>query len=259
MRRLSLLLPLLVSCEGTTLPTLNLFDLDDDRQLGADLAIEIESDPETYPLLDRAAYPEAYGHLERIRDEILASGEVSLADEFTWELHIIDDDETLNAFAAPGGYIYVYTGLIRFLDSEDAFAGVLAHEIAHADHRHTTQQLTRAYGISTLLSLVLGEDPGLIPEIAAGLVQLSFSREHEAESDTGSVLYLCGTPYAANGAADFFEKLEGMEIPEFLSTHPSSDNRVADIDDLALDLGCSVSPTEGGAWEDFLSSLPEPG
>jgi len=249
----------MTGCTSTDLPAINLFDLDDDRQLGADLAAEIESDPETYPLLDRADYPEAYDHLERIRDEILASGEVSLADAFDWELHLIDDDETLNAFAAPGGYIYIYTGLIRFLDSEDAFAGVLAHEIAHADQRHTTQQLTRAYGISSLLALVLGEDPGLVPEIAAGLVQLSFSREHETESDNASVLYLCNTPYAANGAADFFEKLEGAEIPEFLSTHPSSDHRVEDIDALALDLGCETTPTEDGAWEDFIASLPEPG
>ena len=62
--------------------------------------------------------------------------------DFDWELKIIHDDETLNAFCAPGGYIYVYTGLIKFLAHEDNLAGVIGHEIAHADLRHSTQQLT---------------------------------------------------------------------------------------------------------------------
>ncbi len=249
-------LPLLLLAACGNTPDINLFSLDDDRQLGADLAAEIASDPETYPMLDAAQYPEAYTHLERVRDEILASGEVQLANEFEWQVHIIHDDDTLNAFAAPGGYIYVYTGLIRFLDNEDDFSGVMGHEIAHADLRHSTKQLTQAYGIQTLLGVVLGEDPGIIPEIAAGLVSLGFSREDETESDQFSVIYLCETDYAANGAAGFFEKLEGLELPEFLSTHPSSDSRVDDINAHASELGCSTDANPNAQWDAFVASLP---
>ncbi|MFT5683425.1 MAG: putative Zn-dependent protease [Myxococcota bacterium] len=244
------------SSSGTVFDGINLFTVEDDMELGLQLRDEIAALPADYPILDEAAYPEAYEHIYRIRDEILASGEVIYADDFAWETYIIDDPDTLNAFAAPGGYIYVYTGLIEFLEYEDELAGVMGHEIAHADQRHSTQQLTKAYGISSLLGLVLGEDPGLLAELAAGLVSLNFSRADESESDDYSVEYLCQTEWAADGAAGFFEKLEGGKIPEFLSTHPSSDTRVEDITTYAEELGCSTELSKSADYQAVLDSLP---
>jgi len=248
------LLFLLFGCQAVD--DVNLFSIEDDIELGGDLRDEILSQPRNYPMLDRDENPDAYAHLERVRDAVLDSGEVAHAPDFDWEVYIVHDDETLNAFAAPGGYIFVYTGLIHFLDTEDEFVGVMGHEIAHADQRHSTEQLTQAYGVSTLVGYLLGEDPGLIAELAEGLVSLSFSRDDESESDEFSVRYLCETDYASNGAAGFFEKLEGVEIPEFLSTHPSSDTRVDDINALADELGCSTDPNANAQWADFQASLP---
>lgn len=263
MRRLPLLLtlaPLLGACEDGSVPDINLFSIQDDMDLGAELDAEIESHPKEYgEVLDPDEYAEAYDHLYRIRDEILASGEVEHADEFEWETHILHDDEVLNAFAAPGGYIYVYTGLLRYLDQEDHFAGVLGHEIAHAANRHATEQMSKQYGIDVLISFLLGKNPGIGAELAAGLVGLEFSREDEEEADAYSVYYLCETLYASDGTAGFFEKLveEGsLEVPEFLSTHPSSDSRVEDIRALAEDLGCSTDPNPDAEWAAFLDSLP---
>jgi len=138
----------------------------------------------------------------------LNSNGIIYRDEFTWQTKIIHDDTTLNAFAGPGGYIYVYTGLIKFLESEDHFAGVLAHEIAHADRRHVTDQLTTVYGLSFLLDILLGEEnPGTVAQIAAGLASLSFSRSKEKEADEYSVIYLCETEWKSNGAGGFFQIL----------------------------------------------------
>lgn len=240
-------------------PGLNLMTLDDDMELGAQLHAEILSNPADFPLLDPADHPDAYAHLYRMRDAILASDDVRFADRFEWQLYILHDDTVLNAFAAPGGYIYVYTGLMRFLDREDDLAGVLGHEIAHADRRHSTQQLTKAYGVSTLLQMLLGEKPGLIADVAAALVNLRFSRADEAESDAYSVRYLCDTDWAADGAASFFEKIVemgGSGGPEFLSTHPSSENRVEDIRALADELGCSTEPKADGDYAALLAALP---
>lgn len=258
-RRALLLAPLLLPAVACEDGGINLFSIEDDKELGAQVHDEILADPETYPLVDENAAVDAYGHLYRVRDQILDSGEVALADEFEWNVYLIDDDETLNAFAAPGGYIYVYSGLMRYLDEEDHFAGVMGHEIAHADERHSTQQLTKIYGISTLVGVILGEDPGLAAEVAAALVSLSFSRQDEAEADEDSVYYLCETVYAANGTAGFFEKLsseEGVEVPEFLSTHPSSESRVEDINALAEELGCSTELWAEADWPAVLDSLP---
>ena len=239
---------------------LNLFSVQDDIDLGRQLRDEILSDPATYPVVDESDAPEAYDYLYMVRDELLATNELTYTDEFDWEIYLIDDDDTLNAFAAPGGYIWVYSGLIRYLNEPDYFVGVMGHELAHADERHSTEQLTKVYGISVLIGVLLGNDPGLAVEIAAGLANLSFSRQHEAESDSRSVDYLCETDWAANGTAGFFEQLEeegGASVPEFLSTHPASDNRVADINAYAESLGCDTTLSgRQDEWQDFLDSLP---
>lgn len=240
----------------------NLFTVEDDIELGAQLRDQIASDPDQYPLLDPAAYPEAYGHMDRMLNAVLSSGAIEYRDEFDWEIFIIEDDETLNAFAAPGGYMWYYTGLIKFLEHEDELVGVVGHEVAHIDRRHSTERLTQQYGIGVLLGLLLGEDPGLLAEISTGLASLQFSRADEREADQFSVEYLCDTDYAANGAAAFFEKLLEAgtnEPPEFLSTHPSSDERVKNINAIAATLGCDTSLNDDPSlpeWSEVVGSLP---
>jgi len=194
-------------------------------------------------LVDEAKNPELYQEVFKIRDAILASGKVTYKDEFAWQVKIIDDPNTLNAFAAPGGFIYVYTGIILFLDSLDHFAGVMGHELAHADRRHATNQMIKNSGVQLLLEIALGENGGAVAQVAQGLVGLSFSRKDETDADEWSVEYLCNTQYQSNGAAGFFEKLvdngQAGGTPEFLSTHPSPDNRVEDINAHANELGCT--------------------
>lgn len=222
-----------------------LFSINNDITLGQQVAAEIESMPDQFPILDRASNLEAYEYIENMMNSILASNSVTYRTEFPWKVNIIDDAGTLNAFATPGGQIYVYTGLIFFLDTEDHLAGVMGHEIAHADQRHSSKQLQRQYGVSVLLSVITGGDPGLLTQIATSLGTLKFSRDAEAEADDFSVLYLADVnDYACNGAAGFFQKLldsDAASQPEFLSTHPSPDNRVADINAKAAEEGCDTT------------------
>ncbi|MEO1255513.1 MAG: M48 family metalloprotease, partial [Bacteroidota bacterium] len=130
-----------------------LFSIKNDIDLGQQVAAEIENSPDEYPILDRSSNLEAYQYLENMMNVILESDDVTYRDEFPWKINIIDNAEVLNAFATPGGQLYVYTGLIFFLDREDDLAGVVGHEIAHADQRHSSKQLQRQYGISVLLSI----------------------------------------------------------------------------------------------------------
>lgn len=237
----------------------NIFSVQDDIDLGAQIAAEIASDPATYPILSETTYADAYALVDDIVDRILAGGEVAHKDDFVWEVHIINDDNIINAFATPGGYIYIYTGLIKYLDNEAQLAGVMGHEMAHADLRHTTDQLTQAYGISFLLSVLLGDDQSVIADIAASLTQLAFSREDESQADEYSVIYLCPTEYYAPASAGFFEKVEaegGTEIPVFLSTHPNPDDRIANIYAKADELGCSGSELFEERYQDLLDALP---
>lgn len=251
------LLPLLLTA---CTEDVNLFSIEDDIELGQQVRDEILNTPEEYTVLDEAAYPEAYAAIRRIRDEVLASGQVEHADDFAWEVYLVQDDETLNAFCAPGGYMFFYTGILKYLQEEDHFAGVMGHEMAHAAARHSSEQLTQAYGISTLIGLVLGEgDAATIAQVAAGVATLEFSREDEAEADALSVQYLCETGYSAAGAAGFFEQLEeegAAEVPEFLSSHPSNASRVEDIRAAAEEAGCSTALAVDADWAAVQATLP---
>jgi len=240
-----------------------LFSVNDDIDLGEQLNTEIRSNPAEYPILDADQFPEAYGHIRRIMNTILASPDILYRDRFAYDsIKIIQDDETLNAFAAPGGYIYVYTGLIKFLDTEDQLAGVLGHEIAHAERRHGSDALQRQLGIQFLLDALLGNKTSNVTEILAGLGQLQFGRSAEIEADEFSVIYLSNSqsPYQCTGAAGFFEKLTAQGgssgVPEFLSTHPNPGNRVENINATAASLGCSTEPLNPATYQDFKNSLP---
>lgn len=230
-----------------------LFSVQDDIDLGAQVAAEIASDPATYPVLARSTNVEAYAYLDGMRDDIINGGKVKFQDEFAWELFIIDDATTLNAFCTPGGYIYVYTGLINYLENSSSLAGVMGHEIAHADRRHSSSQLQKNYGVSVLLSLLSGNSTTeLLGNIAGSLTSLAFSRADESQADEYSVTYLCPTSFDAAGAAGFFEKIvaEGdSSTVAFMSTHPAPLNRVESINEDAAALSCGtdeVDPSVNG-------------
>lgn len=253
-------LALLAGNTGCKKNGLNIFTLEDDRNLGLQLKQEIESNPAEYPILPFTGNEAAYNYLYAMRDDILQSDAMKHKDDFLWELYIIRDDSTLNAFCAPGGYMYVYTGLIKFLEQADHLAGVLGHEIAHADERHSTEQMTEAYGIQVLMDILLGQNQNQLTEIAKGLTTLAFSRSHEKEADSRSVDYLCDSEFASNGAAAFFEKLissgQTGGTPAFLSTHPDPDNRVENINGRATDLGCSTNLKANAGYAAFKALLP---
>lgn len=236
----------------------NLFTIQQDRELGAQVAMELEGNPQEYPILDSSRNVAAYKYLYDMRDKILNSGKVIHQKEFQWRLRIIHDDNTLNAFCTPGGYIYVYTGLIRFLDAEDQLAGVMGHEIAHADFRHSTRQITQMYGLQMMLNVLAG-DRDALKTITGGLIGLRFSRKHETEADEASVHYLCPTDWDAAGGAKFFQKiteLGGAKPPEFLSTHPSPDNRIDNFYNIKIAQGCSGDKENKDRYTQFKSTLP---
>ena len=220
-----------------------LFSIQDDIDLGKKVDGQIKESGE-FNIMDRGSNTTAYGYIEAMRDDLLNGGELKFGDEFPWELNLIDNDSVLNAFCTPGGYIYIYSGLIKYLENSSSLAGVLGHEMAHADRRHSSKQMQQQFGISVILSLLSNEegDPGLLPQIAASLTSLAFSRADETQADQYSVKYLCPTDFDAAGASNFFQKIKDSgnpTPPQFLSTHPSPENRVAKIKENAEERECA--------------------
>jgi predicted Zn-dependent protease len=253
---LFVLVLILSSCSSGT--NLNLFSIKEDKEFGKKVSDQIESEGK-YKFLDSVKHAEVYGYVYKIRNEILNSGNVKHKDDFEWRIRIIEDDSTLNAFCTPGGYIYVFTGILKFLDSEDQLAGVMGHEIAHADLRHSTRQMTEMFGIQLLLELIAGDSQS-VKEITSGLIGLTFSRSHEKEADANSVKYLCPTKYNAAGGAGFFEKLiqkeDSNNPPVFLSTHPDPGNRVEKFKRAKEENGCLGNETFTSEYKRIISKLP---
>ncbi|MBV6512026.1 MAG: M48 family metalloprotease [Ignavibacteriales bacterium] len=231
------------SCEDG----INIFSDADDVQLGLEVSQEINNNSAEYPIYNADKSLKNY-IVNNIFNEILASPKVAKKNIYKYSLEIVDNDSILNAFALPGGPVYVYTGLLKYLDSEAALAGVLGHEIAHAERRHATQRMTQYYGISVLFSLILGENPSQLAEIAAnlfvGLAFLGNSRANEDESDEYSITYLRDTRFYPGGVKFFFEKLQadglvtgGSGLETFFSTHPDPIDRIASANQRIQTLG----------------------
>lgn len=142
-------------------------------------------------------------------------------------------DEQVNAFALPGGEVFVLTGLLqRTGGDDDMLRGVLAHEIGHAVHRHGVRGLVRrgVYGLG--MAMVLGGSDDLVALLVGGasqLDQLGHSREMEEEADAfgADLLKRCG--HSSEGLARFLESLESAPVPQLLSTHPDSKERAKRI------------------------------
>jgi beta-barrel assembly-enhancing protease len=240
---------------------INIFTLQDDITLGQQADQQIRQNPAEFQVLDSTQYATAYQDLYRIRNTILASGKVKYASQFPWRWTILRNDTIINAFCLPGGYMYVYTGLIKFLDNEAEFAGVMGHEMAHADLRHTTDQLTVTYGLNLLLDIVLGNNTNqleqIVTDLATGLGTLAYSREQEYQADKNSVIYLYPTEYDASSIGNFFVKIEGEpQPPVFLSTHPSPSDRLQKINEEFLSLGGIHGGTFIDRYNQFKGSLP---
>lgn len=242
-----LLLPLvfLFACSGDNPDddSFNVFSTSQDISLGKNMRDEVVSNTFEYEVWNRAEHAEAYELLDSVKNVILGSGKVFYKDEFPWEIYIVHDDEMGNAFCAPGGYIFIYTGLMKYVHNVDELAGVMAHEIAHADRRHSTDQLTKDVGISIALSLVFGDDGSFFGDLASSLFSLNYSRKNEKEADEYGVSYLCGSGLEPDASKRFFQRLqeeEEIEIPTFASTHPDHGSRVETLEGKVKELNCSV-------------------
>lgn len=180
----------------------------------------------------------AQAAVDRIGERLVARTAASGAPA-RYEFHVLDDDETINAFALPGGQIFITNGLVRRL-AEDELAGVLAHEVAHVVARHgaehlAKQRLTQGLAGAATIASYDPQNPasgagGMIAAAIGQLVTMRFSREDELEADVLAVRFLREAGYDPRAMLSLMETLSaGGGVPEFFSTHPSPENRLARI------------------------------
>ena len=172
-----------------------------------------------------------------------------------WEFHVVND-ASVNAFALPGGFIYVTRGLLAHMNSEAELATVLGHEVGHVTARHSVQQISKAQlatlglGVGSILSSDVAQFAGLASQ-GLGVLFLKYGRDAENQSDQLGFKYALGLNYDVREMANVFQTLsrasgsgQGGRLPEWLSTHPNPENRVknteARLDTLHASLGNTV-------------------
>lgn len=160
---------------------------------------------------------------------------------YQFDFHVLADDQTVNAFALPGGQMFITVGLLKRLKSEDQLAGVLGHEVGHVVHRHSAQQMAKSDFYQGLVGAVAtattdpnsGMGAGQIAQYVAQIQQMKFGREDELQSDDFGVKYMIEAGYNPNAMIEVMKILEeasgGARQEEFMSTHPSPENRIAKI------------------------------
>ena len=181
--------------------------------------------------------------LKRIANHLIPQTSVYRTDatKWQWEVHIIQA-ETMNAYVMPGGKIVFYSGIIDNLKLTDAeIAAIMGHEMAHALREHSREKLSRSMatgGVISIASAAFGLSAGQaqVAQLAGDVgLSLPHSRTQESEADKIGLELMARAGYNPNAAVSLWQKMQaksGLSGPQFLSTHPSSSNRIKQIQDL---------------------------
>ncbi len=211
------------------------FDLADEMKMGREMAMFIQS---SFPLIED---PEIKLYVKNLVDSVVATLPPQPYPFHTYVIY----DPSLNAFASPGGYVFVHSGLIQSLETESQLVGVLAHEIAHVTQRHIASRIQRGQliTIATLLAsvagLALGSGTNAPEAIIAGAgaagatAMLSYSRADESDADNFGIQYMQKAGYNPKGLMGAFSVMQrnqwGRGIPQYLSTHPDLQARISSM------------------------------
>lgn len=246
-------------------PGFNLFSPEQDVEIGQKSAEEIER---KLPMIENAFVQNYIGQIGR------RLGEVIQGPDFPYQFKVANLSD-INAFALPGGFMYINRGLIEAASTEGELAGVMAHEMAHVALRHGTNQASKAYlaqaGFGVLGGLLgdagsAGQVIGAIGGFGFNALFLKFSRSAEEQADIVGVQTLVSAGYDPLAMADFFEQLRSQagrdpgKLEQFFSTHPAPANRARRIEKEVQFLGKpkDVSPVGGLAQvKEELSKLPD--
>lgn len=223
------LVTLLIACVATGpggKTSLVLIPTSQEVALGQAMAVRVAESETTLPDAEWQAY------LNEIGQKIVTVCDRS---DIVYHFTVIQSDQ-INAFAAPGGYVYFYTGLLRLMANEAELAAVMAHEISHVVARHGAKRMQTALGVSLAYELVRGDKDSKAFEAAVGigmgLLFAGYSRSAEREADDYGLTYMIRAGYDPTGMITMFDKLAASGSPsnafeKLLSSHPESQERIS--------------------------------
>ena len=177
---------------------------------------------------------------QRLQDQVDAVGKklvdntITQETPYTYEFHLLSDPNTVNAFALPGGQIFITYALYKRLNSEDQLAGILGHEIGHVVGRHSAERIAQSELANTVATgAQVGADAGMLASQLGQTILLKNGRGDELESDDLGVKFMLEAGYDPEALIEVMQILKeasgGQRVPEFQSSHPDPDNRIEKI------------------------------
>jgi predicted Zn-dependent protease len=220
--------------------------VDQEMQMGAQAYGQVKHDPKLHQSQDPREVEPVRRVAARIIEAAKRSKYAEMAKQFQWEVTVIKDDKTMNAFALPGGKIAVYTGIFPVAKTEAGLAAVLGHEVTHALARHGAERMSQGQLTNAALQVLeaaAGAAGGnamlgqvTMAALGAGAqvgVLLPFSRKHESEADYIGILLAADAGYDPRESVHLWERMEQMSggkgPAEFLSTHPGHETRIEQL------------------------------
>jgi predicted Zn-dependent protease len=210
-----------------------LISSDQENQIGLQVKTELETKEKVKYLADA----QVVEYVRGVAGRVIQLGQRDRPD-VKWQVNVIDEPKTVNAFATPGGYLYVYSGLLAAADDEAQLAGVMAHETGHVVARHSARNMITAYGLEAVAALAGGQNPGLLTQVVTSIagngLMLKHSRLDETEADEYGARYTSAAGYDPNALIAFFRTLQAKEgsmpgVMVFLSDHPATGDRISHL------------------------------
>jgi len=246
---MSVALVSLVGCETnpyTGRSQLLMTSVSQEMQMGAQAYDQVKRDPKMRPSQDPREIEPVKRVAARIVEAAKRSKYAAMANQFQWEVTVIKDDKTANAFALPGGKMAVYTGIFPMAKTEAGLAAVMGHEVVHALARHGAERMSQGQLTNATLQVVgaaagasggggmLGQAAMAALGVGAEVgVLLPFSRKHESEADYVGILLAADAGYDPRESVALWERMGQMSgggaSSDFMSTHPSHETRITQL------------------------------
>ncbi|MEL6635871.1 MAG: M48 family metalloprotease [Bacteroidota bacterium] len=236
------------------------FDLNDQHVIGSAIVTYMNENPLLFPVLDRTEYLEVYNYVDVLLETLITTTEISTREDFNWEIVLLQDDNIRSAFAAPGGKVFIYTGLLKFIEAENELMTVIAHEVSYSESGRVMNYLANKYSrdLFFLGDILLGYDVGdAMAELCSYLKDLIYTTDEVVGADEFAINLICPFQYNALGMKSILDLAEQSTSEVFwLNVRPSAEDRIEKIIENANPCGDEEDPTFGERYAAYKLLLP---
>ena len=235
------------------------FTEEDQRIIGNSINNYLSNRSSDLNVLPKDEYAFFYQYLDHVLQPLINTSAISTRNSFDWEVIVIQDDDVRSAFHVPGGKIYIYTGLLKFLQAENQLLGVIAHEVSYIESGEIMNELVQEYVKDPyfLGDILLGREVEGMDGLMHFLKDFSYTKEEVLEADKFAISLICPFNYNAIGLKTILELAEQSDSEiQWCINRPSADNRMERIIAAAKECGSEEDPVFAERYFKYISQLP---